>query len=318
VKNTHSKFFYVTILSSISFLLTCCAARGSFADTISKSFAVRRGGTLYLESDVGSIEVQGAKANTVDIEVVREVRSGSNRQTEQILQDFVVHFDQKGDDVYITAKYEKRGLDRFRDNIGKYLRVEFTISVPDNYNLNLDTEGGSISAENIKGVIKSRTSGGSLHFDRIDGEISGRTSGGNIDIGEVTGTTDIETSGGSIKINRAAGSVDARTSGGSITMGEVMGGIRADTSGGSIHVTIARQPRGDCRLVTSGGSITVRLKDGIGMSVNAKTSGGRVSTDFPVTLTGEIDSSALNAGINGGGPELYLRTSGGNIDLRKY
>jgi DUF4097 and DUF4098 domain-containing protein YvlB len=318
MKKTHSKLSYLTILFSVTFLLTACLSYGSLEDTINQSFTVRPGGTLYLESDLGSIEVQGAKANTVDIEVVREVRSGSESRTEQILKDFPVHFDQKGDDVYITAKYEKRGLDRFWNNIGRYLRVKFIISVPDNYNLDLDTKGGSVSAENIKGMVKSRTSGGSLHFDRIDGEISGQTSGGSIDIGDVTGSTDIDTSGGSIKIIRAGGSIDAHTSGGSITVEEVMGNIQADTSGGSIKATISRQPQADCRLTTSGGSITVHLKDGIGVSVNAKTSGGRVHTDFPVTVTGELKSNALSAKISGGGPELYLRTSGGSIYLRKY
>ena len=317
MKISHSKLSYLTILFSISFLMTSCLTYGSLEDTINKSFTVGPGGTLYLESDIGSIQVQGTRDNKVDIEVIREVRSGSERKAEEILKDFNIIFNQKGDDVYIAAKYEKRGLDRFWNNIGKYLRVKFVISVPDNYNLDLDTKGGSISAEEIQGAVKTRTSGGSLHFDQIDGEISGRTSGGSIEIGEVTGNTDVHTSGGSIRIKRAEGPIDAHTSGGSITVEEVMGNIKADTSGGSIKAYISSQPQSDCRLTTSGGSITVHLKDDIGVNVNAKTSGGRVHTDFPVTLKGE-NKSALNAKINDGGPELYLRTSGGGIYLRKY
>jgi hypothetical protein len=53
------------------------------------------------------------------------------------------------------------------------------------------------------------------------------------------------------------------------------------------------------------------------MDVNAHASGGHVSTDFPVTIQGEIDRSSLQAKINGGGPELYLRTSGGGIHIKK-
>ncbi len=318
MKKSHLKSFYLTILFSILFLLTPCFSFSSTEDTISKSFTVSPGGTLYVDSDIGSIQVQGLKGNKVDIEVIREVKSGSEKSAEQILKDLDIGFDQKGNDVYITAKYDKRDWDRFWNNIGKYLRVKFIISVPDNYNLDLDTKGGSITAEEIQGIVKSRTSGGSLHFDRIDGEISGNTSGGSIEIGEVKGNTNVDTSGGSIRIKRAQGPVDAHTSGGSITVEEIMGNIKADTSGGSIKATISQQPQSDCRLTTSGGSITVRLKEDIGVNVNAKSSGGRVHTDFPVTLKGEIDRSALNAKINGGGPELYLRTSGGGIYLRKY
>jgi hypothetical protein len=55
----------------------------------------------------------------------------------------------------------------------------------------------------------------------------------------------------------------------------------------------------------------------IGVDVNARTSGGSVHTEFPVTVQGEIKRSRLDAKLNGGGPELYLRTSGGSIYLKK-
>ncbi len=318
MKKMHSKLSHLAILFSILFLMTSCLTYGSLEDTINKSFTVGPGGTLYLESDIGSIQVRGVRENKVDIEVIREVKSGSEEKAEQILKDFDIKFTQSGDDVRIEAKYEKSKLSRFWNNIGKYLKVKFIISVPDKYNLDLDTKGGSISVDDIQGVVKSRTSGGSLRFDRIEGEISGKTSGGSIEIGEVKGNTDVDTSGGSIRISHAQGPVDAHTSGGSITVEEVRGTIKADTSGGSIKAYISSQPQSDCRLTTSGGSITVHLEDDIGMNVNAKTSGGRVHSDFPVTLKGEIDRSVLNTKINDGGPELYLRTSGGSIYLRKY
>jgi hypothetical protein len=51
--------------------------------------------------------------------------------------------------------------------------------------------------------------------------------------------------------------------------------------------------------------------------VDAKTSGGKVVTEFPVIVQGELKKSVLVGKINGGGPELLLRTSGGNIKLYK-
>jgi len=53
------------------------------------------------------------------------------------------------------------------------------------------------------------------------------------------------------------------------------------------------------------------------LNLDAKTSGGRVHTDFPVTVRGEISRRMLKAELNGGGPELYLRTSGGSIHIRE-
>ena len=53
------------------------------------------------------------------------------------------------------------------------------------------------------------------------------------------------------------------------------------------------------------------------VDVDAHASGGHVETDIPVTVQGEISRSTLKAKINGGGPELYLRTSGGSIHIKK-
>ena len=96
-----------------------------------------------------------------------------------------------------------------------------------------------------------------------------------------------------------------------------MGAVKASTSGGSVTAYLSRQPERDCRLTTSGGSLTIYLDNNIGMDVDARTSGGRIHTDFPVKLSGTISPRSLVAEVNGGGPELYLRSSGGGIHLKK-
>lgn len=290
---------FTIIIIAVFFIFLTGLAFSSIEDAITKSFSVEPGGTLFLESDIGSIEVQAVEGNTLEVEVIRKVKATNEKKAKKILEDFEIEFSQSGKDVYIKAEYERHGWQKFWDSVSKRLRVKYIVSVPRIYNLDLKTKGGSISVEDVEGKVSSRTSGGSLYFDHILGDVNGRTSGG------------------SIRINIAKGDVDAHTSGGSITVEEVAGTIRARTSGGSVKAYISHQPESNCRLTTSGGSITVYLEEGIGVNVNARTSGGRVQTEFPVTLRGTINKRSLKAKINGGGPELYLRTSGGSIYLRK-
>jgi hypothetical protein len=56
-----------------------------------------------------------------------------------------------------------------------------------------------------------------------------------------------------------------------------------------------------------------------GDNLDARTSGGRVSTDLPVVVTvvGEHKTDVLQGKLNGGGKALVLKTSAGNIRLRK-
>lgn len=283
---------------------------------IKKSFSVKPGGELILETDLGTIDVKTSSRNEVNVEVRFTPRRGSGRDVRNLLEDFDIEFQHQGDDVFIRAEYLRRNFNLW-DSIGKYVRVEFFVTVPSEYDVDLKTSGGSISVDDLEGEVAARTSGGSLSFGRIDGPVRGRTSGGSIELNESAGSADLRTSGGGIRIGKVRGDVEANTSGGSIHVDEVLGSIIAHTSGGSINAQISRQPENDCRLSTSGGSVTVYLTKNSSVDVNASTSGGRVVTDFPVTLRGEISKRSLRAKINGGGPEMYLRTSGGSIYIRE-
>ncbi len=308
---------WALILFAVLTAACTVSVSGGIEDILTKTYSVSPGGTLTVNADLGSIEVEATSGSSVDIRVLQEVRTSNQNKADKILKDFEVDFSQQGNDVFIKAEYQRHGWQKLWDNISKHLRIKFIVSVPRVYNVDLKTSGGSISVRGTEGQVKSRTSGGSLDFQQIKGDIYGKTSGGSIGIGEVDGDVDIHTSGGSIRIARASGSVDAHTSGGSITVEEVMGPIKAHTSGGSVKAYIASQPASSCRLSTSGGSVTVLLNEDVALDINAKTSGGRVHTDFPVTIMGKIDKRSLYGKINGGGPELHLRTSGGSIYIRE-
>lgn len=156
-------------------------------------------------------------------------------------------------------------------------KVHFDITVPKDFNLDLKTAGGAI------------------YIDEINGTVEADTSGGSITAIDITGDTNLHTSGGSIKTENIYGEIDAHTSGGSIKM-------RFD-----------EQLSDSAKYTTSGGSITAYLPSDIRIDLQASTSGGRVSTDFDID--GRVKKRSIKGEINGGGPELKLRTSGGSVRI---
>ena len=304
-------------LACLVFLAGAFAALAAGAeDTVRKTFTVRGGGKLALDSDLGSIEVRSHQKAEVRVEVTRKVRSLSRSRREKILKEFQLSFDQEGNTVTIEGDYNRK---RFRSLFGRRwsLNVHFEIWVPERFDLDLRTAGGSIRLSDIEGDVKVRTSGGSLKMDQVKGPVFGRTSGGTITLDRAEGDVDVHTSGGSIRIGQVEGDLKAHTSGGSIHAEEVGGAIQAHTSGGSIKVQISRQPDDDCSLRTSGGSITVYLDEEMNFNIDARTSGGRINSDFPITLKGEISRRSMKGKINDGGPELYIRTAGGGIHIKR-
>jgi len=302
--------------------------------TVQGGYDVGAGGTLRVDASFGSIEVSTASGNRVEVKVIREVRDRFDDDEQQIIGEHDVEMSQSGDDVVVTTSVSDDARDRWNDEYNTTpLRVRFEISVPRSYNVDLGTRGGNISVEDLDGAVRTETAGGNLDFGSINGTVWGRTaggnitldgssgtaevhtSGGNITIGDVDGDVDAETSGGSIHIERAGGEVRAETAGGNITVDEVAGTIDARTSGGNVSANITQQPSSDCRLSTSAGTVTLTLSSGIGLDIDASTSIGGVSSDFDVD--GSVSRNAIRGSINGGGPEMHLRTSAGRIRIRE-
>ena len=294
------------------------------ADIIEKTFNVNPGGTLYLNSDVGVVEIRTHGQSSVEVRIDRDARG---RVSEE---EFKIDMEQDGDDVRIDGYFEDRSW-----SSRSRIRIEYLITVPEKFNVDLHTSGGSILVDdlngwanvhtsgggidlgNIEGKVEAKTSGGSIHVKDCKGDTELKTSGGSIHAGSVMGNVVAHTSGGSISAENISGELDAQTSGGSINVNDVGGTVYAKTSGGSIKASISKQPEHDGKMKTSGGNVILYLADDIGIDVYASTTGGKVYTDFDVTVRGELKKNKLDGKINGGGPEFELKTSGGNVKILK-
>lgn len=305
------------------------AVHAAEQELAAKSFRVPGAGTLTLTSDLGSVEVMAGSPGEVSVVVTANDDRLTASEFERFRGQFEVEFSQSAAGVQVTANYAGRRSGWFGTPATP--KVLLAAKVPPEFAADIRTGGGGINIERLQGEVKARTSGGSLRFGQLGGSVWGRTSGGSISLDRCVGSADVhtsggsitigeaggsviaDTSGGSIRIERARGDVVARTSGGGINVEEVMGAIDASTSGGSIHASIAAQPAADCRLSTSGGSVTVRLDPTLAVTIDAR--GNRVRSDVPITVTGELGRGRLAGTLNGGGPTLTLRTSGGSVRI---
>lgn len=304
-------------------------------EKIEKTYSVKSGGSLTVLSEFGAIEIQTAEQEKVEVVVTKESKSKLVKASQEALEDFELAFEHEGSDVHIQGVF-KQGWEHWQKQLNR-LKIYFLITVPQQYNIDVNTTNGGVSVANLTGDVRVRTSGGSLCFEGIAGEVWGHTSGGSIETVNVTGDVQVRTSGGSlrlgaiqgfvsgrtsggsIKVTDCSGGTDVRTSGGGIWLGDIGRNVTARTSGGSIQAAMATQPQSECSLRTSGGAITCTLIPDVAVDLEVKTSGGRVATDFEVesTIQGKVPKNRLEGSINGGGPLLKLRTSGGSIHLQK-
>ena len=171
------------------------------------------------------------------------------------------------------------------------------------------------------------TGGGNIQVEHCAGRVKATTGGGSIDLGDIGGSAEISTGGGSIRLASAKGLVRAETGGGSI---ELMGvpSARAETGAGGIEVKFvgAGGERNDSLLETSAGDITVYLAPNVNLNIRAAieaANGHTISSEFPeirVTTEGaDYGPKTVTAegSLNGGGPVLKVRTTTGDICIRR-
>jgi len=307
----------------------------AFEDQIRKSFSATAGGKLVVEADRGSINVQTADQKSVSVQITRTVDLVSRARAEAILKEHQITMDQDGNLVRIRAKAPKQVFSFFWNRGWSRLKVQYQLTVPRTFNLDLRTAGGNIHVPDLAGAVRAVTAGGNVTLKRIQGPVfaetaggdvsvdgateavEARTAGGNIHLGAMEGHAQAHTSGGSIRIDQAKGKVAAHTAGGNIDISQAAEALEAHTSGGNITASFATQPRSDCVLRTTGGNIKVGLADTFKLDIDASATGGRVTTDVPVTVQGEVRRHQLKGTLNGGGPNLTLSTIGGSIHLQK-
>jgi hypothetical protein len=282
---------------------------------VEKNFAVTGDGTLRVETHGGEIRVMPSNGSAVRIKAKQKINARTDAEADELLQKLELTFEQEGNDVRVFAKYEKQPSGfRFRS----WPPVQVDFDVPPGFATDLNTSGGPITVGDLNGKANLRTSGGPIKVGKMGGLVEARTSGGGISLDEARGPVELKTSGGNISVGRVDGPADLSTSGGNIKVDSVVGSLRAHTSGGSIRANISGALKQDCSLSTSGGSVNVTVDKGAAFRLDASTSGGGVdASGLTITLeNSNRDRSRIAGAVNGGGPLVKLRTSGGGISVR--
>ena len=350
---TRAMFALSAALSVAAFLLPAVLSAEELEDHSQKTFAVHAGGTLSFSSEYGTVTVKPGDGQTATIQLDRKVDASSAEEAKKILDDVEIVTSQEGDSIRYEAKFrngwqprDESGDHRHSRNVchdGRCLsyaenleHMEFIITVPKEFNLDLGTESGHVDIGDIDGKVHAATAGGHISMGKIGGPVDAKTAGGHINLDAANGNVELHTAGGHIRCGDVTGDVDARTAGGAITLEKVSGkvtahtaggsieveagdAVQASTSGGSIRVKLTRQPQGDSSFETVGGSVTVELPPDIRANIDARGSrwsGGRISSDFPLTMESS-SAGELKGTINGGGPAIVIRDGAGGIHIRK-
>ena len=283
---------------------------GSFQRTVTVSAAA----SIEVVTGSGRIEVRPGPAGRV--EIIGRVRAddGWGSRSRRLSADERVRrieanppIEQSGGTVRIGHIKDEE----VRDGVS----ISFTLTVPPDVNLKSNSGSGSQDIGAISGNVEARSGSGGITAESVGGSFRASTGSGSIRATAVRGAIVAKSGSGGIDVTQVgSGDVDVSSSSGSVHLRGVRGAVRASTSSG--RLTVEGQLAGDWRLSSSSGGIRVTLPRGQGFELDARSSSGRIETDFPVTITGMTERRALRGAAQGGGSLLHLRTSSGGIAIK--
>jgi len=280
MKSKHLAAIVLTLLLSAILSITV-------AQDQKKSFTVNKGDLLDVSTRMGNITIDTWDKNEVNIIVKNVIES------EIALLTMV----QSGNKVEVKFKGDDSD------------RVEFFISIPSKFDLDLSTGGGNLTLKNdLDGEIDASTAGGNVSVKNIIGKADISTAGGNIKVGDINSDADITTAGGNIKVGDINNNADISTAGGDIKIGNINGTADVSTAGGNIKIGYIK---GGADVSTAGGNISV---DDIGGNADISTGGGNVKVGN-VSGSAELNTGGGNISLEAATGSVEVNTGAGNISL---
>ncbi len=293
--------------------------RARYERTVQLSRPMSAGSLFSAKSNDGWITVTGGKVADCNVTATIIARADSDEKARIIAEKTKLKLEQFGSKL--TVKLEKPIL-----MTNQSVDVQVEAMVPKSCDVELDTDDGDITIENVKGKIDINTDDGSVNLSRISGDIKIRGNDGSINVQEFNsdvnlqraGWLDIQTDDGSVTMSRVVGDIKVRSNDGSTRVEEVTGNVNIQSDDGRITVVYAEDAGGVCNvsLVTDDATIDLTAPANFSADAEIITDDGSINTDLPIKVTGKLGKSGIKGTIGTGEGRLYIKTNDGSIRIR--
>jgi DUF4097 and DUF4098 domain-containing protein YvlB len=126
---------------------------------------------------------------------------------------------------------------------------------------------------------------------------------------------DLKTQNGRVTVNGARGRIKAQSDFGDVDVSAEDAVVTLISNNGKVSFN-GTLIDGEHTFQSDFGDITLTLPADLALNFDLKTDFGKIKSDLPVTISGEIDEKHWIGTINGGGAKLTASTQNGNITIQ--
>lgn len=271
-------------------------------------------------SNDGWITITGGDVTECSVTATIIAKADSDEKAIRIAEEAEVKLEKFGSKL--TVKLDKPVLWN-----NESVDIRFAAIVPRNCNIEVSTDDGAVTTENINGDIEVKTDDGKVELSQVNGDIRVRSGDGSITVKDVNVKgdlsrgdewIDIQTDDGKIILSRLVGNIKVRSDDGFVRVEDVIGDVNIQTDDGRITVIYSEQAGSvyNVSMITDDGSIDFTAPGNFSANVEVITDDGSIDTGLPVQVSGKLGKNGLKGVIGTGKGKLYIKTDDGSIRIR--
>ncbi len=195
-------------ISLMIIVFSCVTFAGTITKKFEKTVDMPSDGMVKIKNVNGKIFVESWEKDKVDIFADIEVKASHSRDAERFMDKVSIKIDRNADEIYIRPDHPKVNGHGFFDSIFDHkqptVRVDFSIKVPENAKVDLNSVNGSVEVVNIGGRAELSTVNGKVVAKQMHNTVEAKTTNGGINVefddARLTDNMFFHTVNGSIKL----------------------------------------------------------------------------------------------------------------------
>jgi hypothetical protein len=310
-------FFHLNLLGLV---LLAAPLHAVIERKVERSFDVGGQAVLRVDSFYGTVNVREVPAaKSIGVTVIQTSATETEEDMDGRLDALDLRMSQASDGAVVLSAQFRRSVTWSWQNWPPVV-LNFEITVPRRCDVEIRTGDGQIVLGAVAGRVDLASESGSIFTKEIDGSVKARSRSGAVAITACTGAVDVITETANITVGRAGGRTVLSSRGGFIEVQRAAGEVIVRGDGSDAQVGFVSPIREPADLFLSGGSLVMELENNAAGTLDLRASRlGRVNLrgKLPMKVqSGGVGKSTLQSTVNGGGPKLLARTSGGNVWVR--
>ena len=258
------------------------------------------GGDVHITNSFGKVTVSGVKGNLTVGNGNGEVEANSITGSAELNTSFAtVRFGDIGKTLSVHAANSAV--------IGRKVGESATI----------ENSFGRVDVSEVRKGIRIVGGNSPITVADVGEEASLKTSFGLVTADRIGGLLTVEDSNGAVKASAIRNSANVKTSFGAVMLDGVSGAVDVENQNGGVEVSLQGQSCRPVGIHTSFSALRVRVPNNASYAVVAKTSFGKIHSDLPMTISGDIGNDSLTGNIGAGGCPMRLNDNNGSIEILK-